>query len=136
NWNDLTQSGLQILTPDPAQSGGAKWNISAAYGAAMRGKVPGIAPNDPAAAEKLLEGIFKNVTVLDKSANDSFKNFESGNGDVALPYENQALAGIASGSKDQFIIPPSTLSLQTPLVVVAKNAESQCAEPIADAVVK
>src|SRR5207245_4008926 len=41
NWNDLTQPGLQILTPDPAQSGGAKWNIVAAYGAAMRGEVPG-----------------------------------------------------------------------------------------------
>jgi ABC-type sulfate transport system permease component len=40
DWNDLTQPGLQILTPDPAQSGGAKWNIVAAYGAAMRGKVP------------------------------------------------------------------------------------------------
>ena len=55
--------------------------------------------NDPASAEKLLEGIFKNVTVLDKSANDSFKNFESGNGDVAITYENQALAGIAAGSR-------------------------------------
>src|SRR5438105_3021858 len=73
NWNDLTQPGLQILTPDPAQSGGAKWNIVAAYGAAMRGKVPGYKANDPADAQRLLEGIFKNVTVLDKSANDSLK---------------------------------------------------------------
>jgi sulfate/thiosulfate-binding protein len=136
NWNDLTQPGLQILTPDPAQSGGAKWNIVAAYGAAMRGKVPGVPANDPAAAEKLLDGIFKNVTVLDKSANDSFKNFESGNGDVAITYENQALAGIAAGSNDQFIIPPSTVSIQTPTVVVDKNAEKHCIEPIANAFVK
>src|SRR5262249_27196190 len=89
NWNDLTKPGLKILTPDPAQSGGAKWNITAAYGAAIRGKVPGYAANDPAAAQKLLTGIFKNVTVMDKSANDSFKNFESGNGNVAITYENQ-----------------------------------------------
>jgi sulfate/thiosulfate-binding protein len=135
NWNDLTQSGLQILTPDPAQSGGAKWNIVAAYGAAMRGKVSGYAANNPADAEKLLEGIFKNVTVLDKSANDSFKNFEAGNGDVAITYENQALAGIAAGSKDQFVIPPSTVSIQTPTVVVDKNAEKHCIEPIAKAFV-
>src|SRR5215470_5724088 len=135
NWNDLTQSGLQILTPDPAQSGGAKWNITAAYGAAMRGKVPGVAANDPAAAEKLLEGIFKNVTVLDKSANDSFKNFESGNGDVAITYENQARAGIAAGSKDQFIIPPSTILIQTPTVVVDKNAKAQCVDALANAFV-
>src|SRR6266487_2031873 len=128
NWSDLTKPGLKILTPDPAQSGGAKWNILAAYGAAIRGKVPGYAANDPAGAERLLEGIFKNVTVMDKSANDSFKNFESGNGDVAITYENQALAGIAAGSKDQFIIPPSTVLIQTPTVVVDKNAKNHCVE--------
>src|SRR2546430_2585690 len=54
NWSDLTKAGIQILTPDPSQSGGAKWNIVAAYGAAMRGKVPGTAATDPSAAEKLL----------------------------------------------------------------------------------
>jgi ABC-type sulfate transport system substrate-binding protein len=57
NWDDLAQPGLEILTPDPLQSGGARWNIVAAYGASMRGNVPGYAANDPAAAEKLLEGI-------------------------------------------------------------------------------
>ena len=135
NWSDLTKPGLKILTPDPAQSGGAKWNIVAAYGAAMRGQVPGYAANNPADAERLLEGIFKNVTVMDKSANDSFKNFESGNGDVAITYENQALAGIAAGSKDQFIIPPSTVLIQTPTVVVDKNAKNHCVENIANAFV-
>ena len=135
NWNDLTRPGLKILTPDPAQSGGAKWNITAAYGAAMRGQVPGYAANSPAAAQRLLTGIFKNVTVMDKSANDSFKNFESGNGDVAITYENQALAGIAAGSKDQFIIPPSTILIQTPTVVVDKNAQAHCVEALANAFV-
>ena len=135
NWNDLTRPGLKILTPDPAQSGGAKWNITAAYGSAMRGKVPGYAANDPAAAQRLLTGIFKNVTVMDKSANDSYKNFESGNGDVAITYENQALAGIAAGSKDQFIIPPSTILIQTPTVVVDKNAQAQCVTKLANAFV-
>jgi sulfate/thiosulfate transport system substrate-binding protein len=136
NWSDLTQPGLQILTPDPAQSGGAKWNIVAAYGASMRGKVPGYAANSQADAQKLLTGIFKNVTVLDKSANDSFKNFESGNGDVAITYENQALAGIAGGSTDEFVIPPSTVSIQTPTVVVDKNAEAHCNTEVVDAFVK
>jgi sulfate transport system substrate-binding protein len=135
DWSDLTKPGVQILTPDPAQSGGARWNIIAAYGAAMRGKVTGYSAATPADAEKLLEGIFANVTVLDKSANDSFKNFESGNGDVAITYENQALAGIAAGSEDEFVIPPSTVSIQTPTVVVDKNAKAHCVEPIADAFV-
>jgi sulfate/thiosulfate transport system substrate-binding protein len=136
DWSDLTQPGLEILTPDPAQSGGARWNIVGAYGAAMRGDVPGYQANSTADAQRLLEGIFTNVTVLDKSANDSFKNFESGNGDVAITYENQALAGVAAGSKDEFVIPPSTVSIQTPTVVVDKNAESHCVAPIADAFVK
>jgi sulfate/thiosulfate-binding protein len=136
NWNDLTQPGLRILTPDPAQSGGARWNIVGAYGAAMRGKVPGSAANDPAAAEKLLEGIFRNVTVMDKSANDSLKNFESGNGDVAITYEYAILAAQAAGLPDLMVIPPSTVSIQTPVAVVDKYAEQHCVEDIANAFVQ
>src|SRR5207245_824288 len=69
-------------------------------------------------------------------ANDSFKNFESGNGDVAITYEKQALAGIAAGSEDEFVIPPSTVSIQTPTVVVDKNAETHCVLPLVDAFVR
>jgi sulfate/thiosulfate-binding protein len=136
NWNDLTQSGLQILTPDPSESGGAKWNIVAAYGAAMRGEVPGYEKGSAADAERLLEGIFKNVSVLDKSANDSLKNFEAGNGDVAITYDYQAATSIAAGQKDEIVAPPSTVFIQTPTVVVDKNAEKHCVEPIAKAFVK
>jgi sulfate transport system substrate-binding protein len=136
NWNDLTQPGLQILTPDPAQSGGARWNIVAAYGAAMRGQVPGYAANNPADAEKLLEGIFKNVTVMDKSANDSIKNFESGNGDVAITYEYAVLAAQKAGLPDEMVIPPSTVAIRTPVAVVDTYAEQHCVEDIANAFVK
>ena len=136
NWNDLTQPGLQILTPDPAESGGAKWNIVAAYGAAMRGQVPGYAKGNAADAEKLLQGIFNNVTVMDKSANDSIKNFQSGNGDVAITYEYAVLAAQKAGLPDQMVIPPSTVDIQTPTVVVDKNAEQHCVEDIANAFVK
>jgi sulfate transport system substrate-binding protein len=136
DWNDLTQSGLEILTPDPAQSGGARWNIVGAYGASMRGKVPGYKGDDPADAERLLQGIFSNVTVLDKSANDSLKNFDSGNGDVAITYEYAALQAQAAGGEDEIVTPPSTVSIQTPTVVVDKNAEEHCVLPIANAFVK
>jgi sulfate transport system substrate-binding protein len=136
NWDDLTQPGLEILTPDPAQSGGARWNIVAAYGAAMRGHVPGYAANDPAAAEKLLEGIFANVTVMDKSANDSIKNFESGNGDVGITYEYAVLAAQKAGLPDEAVIPPSTVSIQTPVAVVDTYAEQHCVQDIANAFVE
>jgi sulfate/thiosulfate-binding protein len=136
DWSDLTRPGLQILTPDPAQSGGARWNIVAAYGASMRGEVPGYVKGSAADAERLLEGIFKNVTVLDKSANDSLKNFEAGNGDVAITYDYQAATSIAAGSEEEIVAPPSTVFIQTPTVVVDKNAEDHCVEPIANAFVK
>jgi sulfate/thiosulfate-binding protein len=136
NWNDLTQPGLQILTPDPAASGGARWNIIAAYGAALRGQVPGYAADDPAAAEQLLTDIFTNVTVMDKSANDSIKNFQAGNGDVAITYEYAGLAAQKSGLPDELVIPPSTVAIQTPTVVVDKNAEAHCVEDIAKAFVE
>ena len=136
NWNDLAQPGLQVLTPDPAASGGARWNIVAAYGAALRGQVPGYAANDPAAAEQLLTDIFTNVTVMDKSANDSIKNFQAGNGDVAITYEYAGLAAQKSGLPDELVIPPSTVAIQTPTVVVDKNAEAHCVEDIAKAFVE
>jgi sulfate transport system substrate-binding protein len=135
NWGDLTQSGLQILTPDPAESGGAKWNIVGAYGAAMRGQVPGYQKGSTDDAEKLLEGIFKNVTVMDKSANDSIKNFQAGNGDVAITYEYAVLAAQHAGLEDELVIPPSTVDIQTPVAVVDKNAETHCVEDIANAFV-
>jgi sulfate/thiosulfate-binding protein len=135
DWADLTQPGLEILTPDPAQSGGARWNIVSAYGAAIRGKVAGYAANDPADAERLLEGIFNNVTVLDKSANDSLKDFESGNGDVAITYDYQLAAARAAGSDSQLVVPSSTVSIRTPTVVVDENAAAHCVTDVADAFV-
>jgi len=136
NWDDLAQPGVQILTPDPAQSGGARWNIVAAYGAAMRGEVPGYEADNSADAERLLEGIFKNVTVLDKSANDSLKNFEAGNGDVAITYDYQLATSIAAGVDEELVMPPSTVSIRTPAVVVEKVAEDHCVKEIADAFVQ
>jgi sulfate/thiosulfate-binding protein len=136
NWDDLTQPGLQILTPDPAQSGGARWNIVAAYGAAIRGEVPGYEKDNPADAQRLLEGIFKNVTVLDKSANDSLKNFEAGNGDVAITYDYQLETSIAAGIEEELVIPPSTVAIRTPAVVVDTVAEEHCVKDIADAFVE
>jgi len=135
NWNDLTRPGLEILTPDPASSGGARWNIVAAYGAAMRGEVPGYAANDPEAAQQLLTDIFKNVTVMDKSANDSIKNFQAGNGDIAITYEYAVLAAQKAGLPDEMVIPPSTVAIQTPVTVIDKNAEAHCVQDVAAAFV-
>jgi sulfate/thiosulfate transport system substrate-binding protein len=134
DFNDLMQPGLDVLTPDPAASGGARWNIVAAYGAALRGSA-GVAEGDEAGSEKLLEGIFRNVTVLDRSARDSIKNFESGNGDVAITYENEVFTAQKAGLPDEMVIPPSTVLIQNPVAVVDKNAEQNCVAEVARAFV-
>ena len=135
DWDDLTQEGIEILTPDPASSGGARWNIVAAYGAAMRGYA-GVDEGDSAGAQELLKGIFSNVTVLDKSARDSIKNFEAGNGDVAITYENEILTANKAGLPDEMVIPPSTVMIENPVAIVDKNVDKHCVREVAEAFVE
>ena len=134
DWDDLAAPGMEILTPDPAASGGARWNIVGAYGAAMRGYA-GNTKGDKAGAQDLLEGIFSNVTVLDKSARDSIKNFESGNGDVAITYENEILTAQDAGLEDEMVLPPSTILIENPVAVVDKYADQHCVRDVAEAFV-
>jgi sulfate transport system substrate-binding protein len=135
DWNDLTKDGLEILTPDPAASGGARWNIVAAYGAALNGYA-GVDEGDTAGAQSLLEGIFGNVTVLDKSARDSIKNFEAGNGDVAITYENEIFTAQKAGLEDEMVIPPATVLIENPVAVVDANVDKHCVREVAEAFVE
>jgi sulfate/thiosulfate-binding protein len=135
DFNDLAAPGTEVLTPDPAQSGGARWNIVGAYGAALRGYAGGT-KGDEAAAGDLLKGIFSNVTVLDKSARDSIKNFESGNGDVAITYENEIFTAQNAALPDEMVIPPSTVMIENPVAVVDKNVDAHCVRDVAEAFVK
>ena len=84
-WTDLLKPGVEIVTPNPFTSGGARWNIMAAYGAWRReGKT------DKQAQANLLR-LFKNVVAQDRSARDALNTFVSGKGDVLLAYENEAM---------------------------------------------
>jgi sulfate transport system substrate-binding protein len=132
DFDDLATKDLEVLTPDPASSGGARWNIVAAYGASLRGSAGG-AEDDKDAAGELLKGMFSNVTVLDKSARDSIKNFESGNGDVAITYENEILTAQKAGLEDEMVIPPSTVMIENPVALVDKNADAHCVREVSEA---
>jgi sulfate transport system substrate-binding protein len=134
DWDDLTQEGLEVLTPDPASSGGARWNIVGAFGAAMRGHA-GVEEGDTAGAGELLERIFANVTVLDRTARDSIKNFEAGNGDVAITYENEIRTAEEAGLEDEMVIPPSTVLIENP-VAVTTYAADHCVQEVAEAFVE
>ena len=122
DWGDLTAPGVEILTPDPAQSGGARWNLVGAWGAALRGYA-GVQKDDEAGATDLLNGIFANVITYDKSARDSIQNFEAGNGNVAITYENEVKTANKAGLEDEMVIPPSTILIENPVAVVDKNAD-------------
>ena len=135
DFDDLAEPGVEVLTPDPASSGGARWNILGAYGSAMRGYA-GSDEEDEAGAQELLQGIFSNVIVLDKSARDSIKNFESGNGDVAITYENEVLTAQEAGLEDEMVIPPSTILIENPVAVVDQNTNKHCVTEVADAFVE
>jgi sulfate transport system substrate-binding protein len=73
---------------------------------------------------------------MDKSANDSIKNFQAGNGDVAITYEYAVLAAQNSGLEDEMVIPPSTVAIETPVTVIDANAQAHCVEEFAAAFVE
>jgi sulfate/thiosulfate-binding protein len=135
DFNDLAKPGVEILTPDPAVSGGARWNLVAAYGAAMRGYA-GNQEGDEAGATALINGIAKNILTLDKSARDSIQNFESGNGNVAITYENEVKVANEAGLPDEAVYPPSTILIENPAAIVDVNARADCVMPVAKAFIK
>jgi len=135
DWNDLAKSGTQVLTPDPAQSGGARWNLVSLWGSALRGDVPDIAKNDESGATKLMNDVTANVVAYDSSARSSIQNFEDGNGDVAITYENEVKTAQAAGLPDEAVYPKGSVLIQNPVAVVDKNVDEHCVRDVAEAFV-
>ncbi len=115
-WNDLTRSGVEVLNPNPFTSGGARWNVMAAYGAQIRlGKAH-------KQAVSYLENLYRHIPVQDKSAREALQTFLGGKGDVLLAYENEALFAQSKKQPVQFIIPKETILIENPVAVV-KNSQ-------------
>ena len=120
-WDDLTKPGVQVITPNPFTSGGAKWNIMAAYGAQIQqGK-------SEQQAQDYLKALFKNVAVQDKSGRESLQTFVGGKGDVAISYENEAITAQQKGEDVDYVIPDETLLIQNP-IAVTKDAKKGAKE--------
>jgi sulfate/thiosulfate transport system substrate-binding protein len=116
SWNDLLRPGVEVITPNPFTSGGARWNVMAAYGAwRKQGKT------DKQAQANLLK-LFKNVSVQDTSARNALNTFVSGKGDVFLAYENEALFARTQGQNLQFVIPKQTILIENPIAVLKNSA--------------
>ena len=117
SWNDLIKPGVEVLTPNPLTSGGARWNVLAAYGAQLKlGKTP-------KQAEQYLYKLFHHVPVQDKSARDALNTFLTGKGDALLTYENEALLAQRSGQPAYFNIPKATIRIDNPIAVPAHEQE-------------
>jgi len=110
-WADLAKSGVQVVTPNPFTSGGARWNVMAAYGAERaQGKT------DKQAIAYLTK-LFENVPVLPKSAREATQVFASGKGDVLLTYENEAIYANKKGVHTEYVLPQQTILIENPVAL-------------------
>jgi sulfate/thiosulfate transport system substrate-binding protein len=135
DWDDLAVPGVEVLTPDPASSGGARWNLVSGWGAALHGYA-GVAEDDEAGATQLLQGVLGNVLSYDSSARKSIQNFEEGNGDVAITYENEVITAQAAGKEDEAVYPPSSVLIENPVAIVDRNVDKHCVREVAEAFVE
>jgi sulfate/thiosulfate transport system substrate-binding protein len=114
-WADLLKPGIQIVTPNPFTSGGARWNVMAAYGGALR------AGKTPKQAETYLAQMWKHVVAQPASAREGLQTFLAGRGDVFLAYENEALFAQQKGQPVQFVIPKATILIENPIAVTSTS---------------
>ncbi|MWC26802.1 sulfate ABC transporter substrate-binding protein [Paenibacillus sp. MMS18-CY102] len=134
DWNDLVKDGVQVITPNPKTSGGARWNYLAAWGYALKQN-----GNDEAKAQDFVAKLFKNVPVLDSGARGSTTTFvERGIGDVLLAWENEAYLSVNELGKDKFEIVYPSLSIlaEPPVAVVDKVADDRGTREVAEGYLK
>jgi sulfate transport system substrate-binding protein len=135
DWPDLGQPGVGVLYPDPKTSGGARWNINAIYGAAVLGSNK--APNgetDRAAVRDLMARIQANVINMDQSGRQSMANFaERQTGDAVVTYENELLLRGKEGEPIPYVVPPSTLLIESPVAIVEESVNQHGNRAVAEA---
>ena len=126
-WSDLLKPGVQVLTPNPFTSGSAKWNLLAAYGQASN------AGKDPQAGLAYVKELLtKHVKVQDKSAREALQDFTSGNGDVLLSYESEAITAQKKGENVDYVTPADTIEIDIPIAVTKTSKHPAQAQALVD----
>jgi sulfate/thiosulfate-binding protein len=114
-WNDIVKDDVEVITPNPFTSGGAKWNLMAAYGSqTAQGK-------SPEEGLEFLHEVLANTPVQDKSAREALQTFAGGKGDVLLAYENEAILARSKGEELDYVVPAQTILIENPIAVVGEN---------------
>jgi sulfate transport system substrate-binding protein len=120
-WNDLIKPDVDVVTPNVQTSGGAKWNVMAAYGAQRKiGK-------SHAQAVRYLEKLYDNVVSQDKSAREALQTFMAGRGDVLLAYENEAIFAQKRNQSLDYVIPKATITIENPIAVTKSSGNKATA---------
>jgi sulfate/thiosulfate transport system substrate-binding protein len=116
DWDDLTREDVEVITPNPFTSGGARWNIMAAYGQVIE--------NGGTEEEALafVEQVLGNTVVQDASARDSLNTFVGGQGDVIISYENEIIGAQNAGEELELITPDDTIRIDT-IAVIPEGAD-------------
>ena len=133
DWNDLVKPGIQVVTPNPKTSGGARWSYLAAW--AYAEKAPG---GNAQKAQDFVGNLYKHVPVLDTGARGSTTTFtRRGIGDVLLSWENEAhLALRESPGQYEIVYPSRSILAEPPVAVVDKNVDRHKSRAAAEAFVK
>jgi sulfate transport system substrate-binding protein len=111
-WADLVRDDVEVITPNPFTSGGAQWNVMAAYGAQLE------LGRSEEEAIGFLRALFRNVSVQDKSAREALQTFVGGKGDVLIAYENEAILAQSKGERLEYVVPDQTILIENPIAVV------------------
>ena len=125
-WADLTKPDVEVITANPFTSGGARWNVMAAYGQIIKNggtEADGVA---------YLTALFKNVPVQDDSARKSLATFTAGKGDVLLAYENEAIFAQQKGQDIDYIVPDSTILIENPAAITTSTTHPDQAKAFLD----
>ena len=133
DWDDLVKPGVEVITPNPKTSGGARWNYLAAW-AFAKNKY-----GSDAKAQEFVTKLYRNVPVMDSGARGSTTTFvQRGIGDVFLSWENEAFLAINELGKDKFeiIVPSVSILAEPPVTVLDKNADKHGTRDIAEAYLK
>jgi sulfate/thiosulfate transport system substrate-binding protein len=118
SFDDLANPDVDVIDPNPATSGGARWNIMAIYGSQIaEGK-------SPAEAQDFVKQVLANTSVQDSSARDSLNTFSSGKGDVLVGYENDAIQAKKDNIDLEYVTPDNTILIENP-IAVTKDAPSE-----------
>jgi sulfate transport system substrate-binding protein len=133
DWDDLIKPGVQVITPNPKTSGGARWNYLAAWGYALKKY------GSEDKARQFVGDLYKNVPVLDTGARGSTVTFvERGVGDVLLAWENEAFLALKEFGKDKFeiVAPPTSILAEPTVAVVDKVVDKKGTRAVAEAYLK